>query len=75
MEYRDDFQVKCPFYLKQNQTSIMCEGSLSDVTNHNLNIFRDQAKKKTYMNCYCKNKYKECEVYKSIYKKYDENVI
>ncbi len=61
-------EVKCPFYKDETAEAIRCEGTISVACANN---FRGREKKQSYKKQYCNTKYKDCEHYKAVAKKYD----
>jgi len=73
-EYYADLEVQCPFYLKGGNNFIQCEG-IEGCSSVKL-LFNDSKgcplteDRQDYSEHFCKWRYEDCEVYKSIQKKY-----
>lgn len=48
-----DARAFCPFYIRENKTSIVCEGILGSHTRH---IFESETEKKTHEKDFCTSK-------------------
>lgn len=73
-EYYGDLEVICPFYLGGNAGMIQCEGiqgcsSVKLLFNDSKGCPLKQEREK-HSKRYCKCNYADCEIYKSINKKY-----
>ena len=66
----DDVDVVCPFYQSEKKMAIRCEG-VSDAM-VNISEYRTMADKKSHKEMFCKGKYKTCDVYEMIMKKYTD---
>lgn len=66
----DNYYVKCPFYKKDKSTEIRCEG-LTDESRI-VQQFQNKRSKEEYLEKFCKDEKTctQCEIYKSIMKKY-----
>ena len=67
-QYKDVY-VQCPFYKRQTSVGISCEGLTDDmvISLH----FSTSENKKKQMQCFCENRYNNCEIYRIVEKKYD----
>jgi hypothetical protein len=65
-----DVEIQCPFYKEQVKQSISCEG-LTDESIIKL-WFNSQKAKELHMKVFCQNKYKNCEIYTMLEKKYED---
>lgn len=62
--------VKCPFYINMDSTSITCEGITDDCVCKL--IFKDKESKTLQRKIFCSQKYKNCEIYQMLEKKYED---
>lgn len=62
--------IKCPFYKSMAQKSITCEGITDDCITKLL--FVSPEKRDMHREIFCDNKYKNCEIYSILEKKYEE---
>ena len=62
--------IKCPFYKSMAQKSITCEGITDDCITKLL--FISPEKRDMHREIFCDNKYKNCEIYSILEKKYEE---
>ena len=62
--------LKCPFFLGETEKTVVCEGWLP----HQKTEMRMSGKheKREFMEQWCCENYQECEVYKLVMKKYEE---
>lgn len=65
-----DVDVKCPFFKRQTNVGISCEG-LTDEMFIRL-CFQTAKAKDTQMEVFCDNHYRKCEIYEILEKKYEE---
>lgn len=66
----EDVDVKCPFFRRQTVVSISCEG-LTDEMGIKL-CFQNAKAKDIHAVTFCNAKYKYCEIYEMLEKKYEE---
>lgn len=65
----EDCAVKCPFFLKQTDTVISCEGV---ERTHSIGVtFTKRTRKQEYISCFCGKDFESCPIYKEVYKKYE----
>lgn len=62
--------INCPFYKTMAYKSITCEGITDDCTNKLL--FTSPEKRDLHRKIFCENKYKNCEIYRMLERKYEE---
>ena len=64
--------VLCPFFkdTRENTQAIICEGVKQNTSIHL--IFNNKLRQKEYMNELCCYKYKQCNIAKMLFKKYEE---
>ena len=62
--------ILCPFYQSMTQKCISCEGITDDCTIKLL--FTSPEKLNQQRKIFCENKYKNCEIYTILEKKYEE---
>lgn len=62
--------IKCPFYLAQQEAAVKCEGIIPDTSIRN--IFKNNVDKNFHMRVWCAENFAECECYKAINQKYTE---
>lgn len=66
----EDVRVKCPFFISSSDKCITCEGITDDCT---LTLeFRKNKMKKQYRRNNCEEDYEDCELYKTLERKYEE---
>ncbi len=58
---------KCPFYEKEGEKTIKCEGTFSEFC---IFAFRSKDKKEKYERDFCKSNYKNCPHSKKLFEKY-----
>lgn len=63
--------VKCPFYKRNDQRKIFCEGI--DSESQMILEYEEKEKARKKIRESCSERYKDCEVYKAILKKYGRN--
>ena len=61
---------QCPFYLFGGRKSIGCEGITEDCFIRL--VFKSEEKKKAQENIFCNRRYKNCEIYRMLMEKYEE---
>lgn len=65
-----DVEILCPFYKEQAKQSISCEGLVDDST---IKLWFNYPKAKClHAQVFCQKKYKNCEIYSILEKKYEE---
>ena len=64
-----DVAVRCPFFQKQTDMLVYCEG-IEGVHSVTLNFSR-KMQKQVYSSSFCCNHYEQCQVYKEVMKKYE----
>lgn len=66
----EDANVKCPFFKKQTDVSISCEGIIGV---HSVCLsFRKKSQKDVYLTSFCAcNRYEQCQIYKEVNTKYE----
>lgn len=62
--------VQCPFYQAMSKKSITCEGITDDCITKIL--FQSAENMKLHRKIFCDAKYKNCEIYMMLEKKYEE---
>ena len=70
MRYNESKEAKCPFYHKEDQYKVFCEG-VSNASSINLN-FPNTKEFKAYKEKHCNNQYYKCPVYTMLYDKYKD---
>ena len=66
----DNIFAKCPFFLTSGKSNIWCEGITNDCS---LCIkFVSEQKKKQHRRIFCDAKYQNCELFKTLEKKYED---
>ena len=66
----DYVRVKCPFFVSADKKTICCEGIVNECVTSNefkREIFKDQHRR-----VFCDEKYEDCELYKTLERKYDK---
>lgn len=73
MDKRVSRMVKCPFYLKHDESRIVCEGVSKSNTLHL--AFKDKYERKRYMKeqCYSIQSCQKCLIHKILYEKWRMN--
>ena len=66
MKFVEDAYCKCPFYSKESNCSIVCEGLYSG-TNNRITF---NESKVDFKERFCRNKYNDCRLYKALMLKY-----
>jgi hypothetical protein len=66
----NEAHVLCPFYKFSATTSITCEG-ITDDSDLKL-FFKDKKRMRFHREVFCCSKYKNCELYSMLEKKYEE---
>ncbi|MBE6685699.1 MAG: hypothetical protein E7591_00515 [Ruminococcaceae bacterium] len=62
MKYTEDAYSECPFYIKESDCSIVCEGLYNGTKNHTV-FCEDKAE---FKDRFCKNKYRSCRLYRAL---------
>lgn len=62
----------CPFYHREDEVGIYCEGVNDDSSIKLIHYSSDE--KKRYRRRYCCKEYKRCPIARMLYKKYGEDV-
>ena len=62
--------INCPFYKAMAQKSITCEGITEDCIIKL--IFTSPELRDVHRSLFCDNRYKKCEIYRVLEKKYEE---
>lgn len=62
--------IICPFYKSMAQKSITCEGITDECITKT--IFTSPEKRDMHRKVFCERKYKNCEIYRMLEKKYEE---
>lgn len=65
-----DADIQCPFYKGQGKQSISCEGIVDDSLIKQW--FKFPKSKSLHMKVFCQEKYKNCEIYEMLEKKYED---
>ena len=66
----DNCYAKCPFFLSSGRQHIMCEGITSDCAIDL--VFISEERRNLHRRIFCDDKYKNCEIHKTLEKKYEE---
>ena len=66
----DDVNALCPYYKSSKQKEISCEG-ITDECSTNIK-FKTGGQRDIYRRIFCDAKYKNCEIYKMLSKKYED---
>ena len=65
-----DVDIICPFYKEHIKCQISCEGITDDSL---IKLWFNSPKAKAFhQEVYCENRYKYCEIYRMLEKKYEE---
>lgn len=65
-----DVDVLCPFFKENKEKGISCEGLTEDSI---LKLcFNTQKEKELHLKVFCQGKYKNCEIYNMLERKYEE---
>ena len=67
--YKEDEYVVCPFYKREGDLEIKCEGIVSDVLT---NRFKNAKQKENHKEQCCMNNYGACSICKVLETKYGE---
>ena len=67
--YKEDEHVVCPFYKRECDIEIKCEGVVSEIIS---NWFRTKASKEEHKELYCMNNFRRCELCEALENKYGE---
>ena len=70
MNWRSDELVLCPFYVRDNATTIVCE-SPCEYTGLKSKLYITTPGKTDHLKKYCRCDYKDCPVYKDVIRKYE----
>jgi hypothetical protein len=70
MRYNESPDVKCPFYRKEDQYKVFCEGVVN-ASSINLN-FPNTKEFRAYKGEHCNSKYYKCPIYNMLYDKYKD---
>lgn len=62
--------VQCPFFISCGKRNITCEGITDDCTT--FLMFTSKQKRDQHRNIFCENRYKYCELYEVIERKYED---
>lgn len=62
--------IQCPFFLFMARKSIGCEGITDDCFNRT--VFKSEELKKAHQKIFCEGKYKNCEIYRMLEAKYED---
>ena len=65
----EDRLVRCPFYTSLKDKRISCEGITDDC--NTILEFQSKLKRDTFKRKFCDNDYEKCEIFKSIWRKYE----
>ena len=68
--YQNDVEIQCPFYINIGMKSITCEGITDDCVNKIL--FNTPQLRDIHSKIFCEKKYKYCEIYRMLEKKYED---
>ena len=68
--YQNDVEIQCPFYYNIGLKSITCEGITDDCVNRIL--FNTPQLRDMHSKIFCENRYKYCEIYRMLVRKYEE---
>lgn len=63
--------VKCPFYRKNGAITLTCEGIIPDTRMQH--AFWNAAERDKHMNIFCNKAFTNCEAYRAILEKYEED--
>ncbi len=67
-KYKEDEHVTCPFYKRESDVEIKCEGIVSDVLS---NRFTTTQQKNCHKDTFCKGEYCACRLYETLMEKYE----
>lgn len=70
MRYNESKEAKCPFYRKEDQYKVFCEG-VNNISSINLN-FPSRKECRAYKKEYCNSNYQKCSICKMLYDKYKD---
>lgn len=66
----DSCLAQCPFFISSGKKNVLCEGITSDCT---INIkFTSDEKRDLHRRIFCDAKYKNCEIFRILEKKYED---
>lgn len=68
MRYYESKEAKCPFYRKEDQYKVFCEG-VNNISSINLN-FPNTKECRAYKKEHCNSNYYKCPICKMLYDKY-----
>ena len=68
MSRYDDVSAKCPFYQRNSERKIVCEGIIEGSVT--VQEFDKRSDKEAHRNKYCDNQYSRCKIYDILQKKY-----
>lgn len=71
MKWKEDGLVNCPFYIKDTNDIIVCEGC-KDYPEANTVSYIKFKNKRLHMSKYCRRDYEQCPIYKDILLKYQK---
>lgn len=63
--------IQCPFFLFSGRKSIGCEGITDDCFIRL--VFESEKPKKLHNKVFCESQYKNCEIYRMLMEKYEED--
>lgn len=66
----NDGDILCPFYMTRTLKSITCEGITDDCVTKLM--FTTIDRNDFHRNLFCNNRYKNCEIYRMLEKKYED---
>ena len=66
----DNCLARCPFFLTSGKKNVLCEGLTDDCT-INL-LFVSEEKRDLHRKIFCDARYKNCELFKLLEKKYED---
>jgi hypothetical protein len=70
MRYYESKEAKCPFYRKEDQYKVFCEG-VNNISSINLN-FPNRKECRAYKKEHCNSNYHKCSICKMLYDKYKD---
>ena len=63
---------QCPFFLFSGRKSVGCEGITDDCFIRM--VFKSEDKKKEHQKIFCEERYKNCEIYRMLMEKYEDEL-
>ncbi len=63
---------QCPFYLFGGRKTVGCEGVTDDFFIRL--VFKAEEKKEAHERIFCDERYKNCEIYRMLMEKYEEDI-